>query len=120
MSHLLGLNVNVVMLNSVMKSPPGGTDRGVSDFMVVDSQLGTQEEFDNLLKELHDRGESGIYKCIPYRYIYLRIIFLDPSLCFCGGLKRISALCLLSFRDSYLDRHLIFMLAHCAEMVQVW
>ena len=41
-----------------MKAPPADSDHGVSDFLAVDPELGTLEDFNELIKQLHEKGEN--------------------------------------------------------------
>ena len=56
LDYIKSLGVDAVWLNPIYKSPnyDGGYD--ISDYYSIQSEFGTMEDFDQLLKGLHDRG----------------------------------------------------------------
>ena len=52
--HIKGMGFNTVLFSPVLKSHSHGYD--VSDYFEIDNRLGTNEEFQSLVKKFHDSG----------------------------------------------------------------
>ncbi len=56
LDYLKDLGVNAVWLSPIYDSPGDDNGYDIRDYRKIDAQFGTMEDFDILLKELHDRG----------------------------------------------------------------
>ena len=56
LDYIKSLGVDVVWLNPIYKSPNFDNGYDVSDYNSIQPQFGSMQDFDNLLKGLHDRG----------------------------------------------------------------
>jgi oligo-1,6-glucosidase len=56
LDYLKSLGINTVWLNPIYQSPNYDNGYDVSDYYKILPQFGTVEDFDNLLKGLHERG----------------------------------------------------------------
>jgi len=56
LDYLKGLGINTVWLNPIYSSPNDDNGYDVSDYRNIMKEFGTMEDFDALLKGLHDRG----------------------------------------------------------------
>lgn len=58
MDYFVGLNIKAIWISPVYKSPMKDFGYDVEDFEDIDPIFGTMEEFDSLLKTVHDKGEN--------------------------------------------------------------
>jgi oligo-1,6-glucosidase len=56
LDYLKSLGINVIWLNPVYASPDFDNGYDVSDYYKIQPQFGTMQDFDRLLKGLHERG----------------------------------------------------------------
>ena len=56
MDYLSDIGVGAVLLNSIYQSPQKDLGYDVSDLNNVDPIFGTDDDFDKLVKALHDKG----------------------------------------------------------------
>ena len=56
LDYIKSLGVDVVWLNPVYESPNDDMGYDISDYRAIMQQFGTMDDFDTLLKGLHDRG----------------------------------------------------------------
>jgi len=56
LDYIKSLGVDVVWLNPVYESPNDDMGYDISDYKAIMQQFGTMDDFDTLLKGLHDRG----------------------------------------------------------------
>ena len=56
--YLLGLGVEAVMVSSLHASPATSSNAGVLDYHTVNPILGTMDDFQSLITQLHDKGQS--------------------------------------------------------------
>ena len=56
LDYIKSLGVDVVWMNPVYESPNDDMGYDISDYTAIMKEFGTMEDFDNLLKGLHDRG----------------------------------------------------------------
>ena len=54
--YLQNLGVNAVWLNPVFVSPQVDNGYDVSNYFAIDSHMGTMEDMENLIKDLHKAG----------------------------------------------------------------
>ncbi|XP_032881412.1 neutral and basic amino acid transport protein rBAT [Amblyraja radiata] len=65
MDYFVGLNIKAIWISPVYKSPMKDFGYDVEDFEDIDPIFGTMEEFDSLLKTVHDKGLKLIMDFIP-------------------------------------------------------
>ncbi|NTV83461.1 MAG: alpha-glucosidase [Bacteroidales bacterium] len=56
LDYIKSLGIDVVWLNPVYASPNDDNGYDISDYQDIMKEFGTMEDFDNLLKGMHDRG----------------------------------------------------------------
>ena len=56
LDYLKSLGITAVWLNPIYASPNDDNGYDVSDYRAIQKEYGTMQDFDNLLKGLHDRG----------------------------------------------------------------
>lgn len=56
LDYIKSLGVNMVWLNPIYDSPNDDNGYDISDYRAIMKEFGTMEDFDNLLKGMHDRG----------------------------------------------------------------
>lgn len=56
LDYIQSLGVDVVWLNPVFASPNDDNGYDISDYRAIMTEFGTMEDFDNLLKGMHERG----------------------------------------------------------------
>ncbi len=56
LDYIKSLGIDVVWLNPIYESPNYDMGYDVSDYRAIMSEFGTMEDFDTLLKGLHQRG----------------------------------------------------------------
>ena len=56
LDYIKSLGIDVVWLNPIYESPNDDMGYDVSDYRAIMSEFGTMEDFDTLLKGLHQRG----------------------------------------------------------------
>jgi len=60
--HIRGMGFNTVLFGPLFKSRTHGYD--VTDYFEVDNRIGTNEEFQALVKKLHDNGIRVLLDCV--------------------------------------------------------
>ncbi|PBK93930.1 glycoside hydrolase family 13 protein [Armillaria gallica] len=66
LDYLKELGVDILWLSPIYKSPLADMGYDISDYREIDSRYGTLQDWDNLLKGVHDRGMKLIL-CLPTR-----------------------------------------------------
>jgi oligo-1,6-glucosidase len=56
LDYIKSLGIDVVWLNPIYASPNDDNGYDISDYRAIMKEFGTMEDFDNLLKGMHDRG----------------------------------------------------------------
>jgi oligo-1,6-glucosidase len=56
LDYLEGLGIDIIWLNPIYGSPNADNGYDISDYQTIMKEFGTMQDFDNLLKGLHDRG----------------------------------------------------------------
>ena len=56
LSYLEKLGVDVIWLNPIYESPQVDNGYDISNYKKIETQLGTMEDFDMLIKEAHEKG----------------------------------------------------------------
>lgn len=56
LDYIKSLGVNMVWLNPIYDSPNDDNGYDISDYRAIMKEFGSMEDFDNLLKGMHDRG----------------------------------------------------------------
>ncbi len=56
MDYLKDLGIDVIWLSPMFKSPNDDNGYDISDYQEIMDEFGTMEDFDCLLKGIHDRG----------------------------------------------------------------
>ena len=56
LQYLSDLNVNIVLLSSIFESPDSVYGYGVSSFINIDPEIGTTEDFTDLVESAKKRG----------------------------------------------------------------
>src|SRR5580692_4571099 len=56
LDYIKSLGVDVVWLNPIYSSPNDDNGYDISDYQNIMKEFGTMQDFDNLLKGMHDRG----------------------------------------------------------------
>jgi alpha-glucosidase len=65
LDHLLWLGVDAVWISPIYPSPLADFGYDVSDYCNIDPRFGTLEQFDALVREMHERGLRVILDFIP-------------------------------------------------------
>ena len=65
LDYIKELNVDAIWLSPIYSSPMHDFGYDVSDYISIDPMFGTMEDFDSLLKEIHDRGMKLILDLVP-------------------------------------------------------
>lgn len=63
--HFQNLGVDAIWLSSIYKSPQGHHDYYVSDYKEIDQDLGTMEDFEELVEIIHEVGIKLIIEFVP-------------------------------------------------------
>lgn len=56
LDYIQGLGVDMVWLNPIYKSPNADNGYDISDYRAIMDEFGTMEDFDEMLKGMHERG----------------------------------------------------------------
>ncbi|KAB7502886.1 Maltase A1 [Armadillidium nasatum] len=63
--YFVELGVEMVWLTPILQSPMKDFGYDISDFKEIDPIFGSMEDYENLLKELHDKGIKVIFDFVP-------------------------------------------------------
>ena len=61
LDYLKDLGIDVIWLSPMFKSPNDDNGYDISDYQEIMDEFGTMEDFDRLLKGVHDRGMKLIF-----------------------------------------------------------
>ena len=61
LDHLVDIGVGAIWLSPIYKSPMADFGYDISDHSDIDPMFGTMDDFDQLLKEAHQKGKLRPY-----------------------------------------------------------
>ena len=65
LDHLVYLGVDAFWLSPIYPSPLADFGYDVSDYTAIDPVFGTMDDFDQLVREAHDRGLKLVLDLVP-------------------------------------------------------
>ena len=70
LDHLVDIGVGAIWLSPVYQSPMVDFGYDISDHRAIDPMFGTMDDFDQLLKEAHQKGKSksSSFHCTVNRF----------------------------------------------------